>query len=598
MKKKVLSKILSVAVSLSVAASTFTSLSVVAYAAKDEVEIPDPVAVYDFSYDFEELAEMNEGFEVVQNEAAPELVIDPEMGQVLQLGKTVIGEREYAIVNGAPSGYLIKDESQYSTINIANPYKDRDYLKEYETWEDVDLKLYRSCEQPYWKEGITISYWIKAPVGEDGYGVNSNVVGFSSNRFQMQADDLAKYLSTVIYGRDYNEFTEEEKEILDISFAGVNRTSDFYIELAEEESYNGKPLYVAESLGDLYWYNQNYEEGYLLYSDGTIEPTEQVAVTDGFKSLPYLGDSEDDHDPRNSAIRYAWTYSEMWLDSTSSFYFENDTANVNIQLNTNNTTTYGTKAGMQNNDCFNINSWKGSADLAVADADGMAAPSPATEPDEWHHVVCVIQNDWVVYYLDGEEIDIEEYYSSFGGNGLATTVGTGYKPWKRFNKGTGSRYGYGHDKTVTYDCSYGNYVAATMMEWIVKDCVNATIGGGNVAGDGYMMYADTDEILLKNIAFYDVMLTEKQIEGLTDTPYIYDKQNQETENMLGDVDLDTIINAADALAVLKHAANLVTLEGEAVANADVNTDTIINASDALEILKYAAGLISEFTPVQ
>lgn len=608
MRKNLLTKTVSVALSLAVAASTLTSLGVVAFAKeKEEVEIPNPVAVYDFSYDFEELAEMNEGFEVVQNEAAPTLVTDDEMGQVLKLGKAVIGEREYAKKTDeegvtSETAYIISDTSQYSTINITNPYKGLYYLKEYEPWEDVDTKLFRQCRQPDWKQGITISYWIKTPAGEDGYGVNSNVVGFKSNRFQMQADDYAKYLSTVIYGRDFNSFTEAEKELLDISFSGVDRSSAFYLELAEAETYNGLPLYTdPENMGELYYMNKNYEEGYILYNDGTIGETTETPVSNNFSIPPYLGDTEDDHDPGESVIRYAWTYSEMWLDATSSFYFENDTANVNTQLNPNNVTTYGTKAGMQNNDCFNINSWKGADNMAEADEKGMAGDNPALYPDEWHYVTCVIRNDWVEYYFDGEEIDIEEYYSSFGGNGLATPVGTGYKPWKRFNKGTGSRYGYGHNKTDIYNCAYGNYVAATMMEWLVKDCVKASIGGGNVAGDGYMMYADTDEIMLKNIVFYDEPLNEDQIEALAENPYVYDKKNEDqsdNKGLLGDVNLDTIIDASDALAVLKHAASLEKLEGEANENADVNSDGNIDASDALEILKYAAGLIEEFAPVQ
>ena len=137
------------------------------------------------------------------------------------------------------------------------------------------------------------------------------------------------------------------------------------------------------------------------------------------------------------------------------------------------------------------------------------------------------------------------------------------------------------------------------MEWFIKVCVNAKIGGGNIAGDGYMMYAETDEVQIKNVVFYDKMLTEDQIELLAEDPFCYDKNKvAEPEGLLGDANLDTIINAEDALAVLKHAAALETLEGEAAVNADVNVSGVIDATDALEILKYAAGLISEFTPVQ
>jgi len=590
MKNKALTKVTTMLLSIAMVVSVLTSLSVITYAETEEnAELPEPVAVYDFSYDFEELAAMNEGFQVVENEAAPTLVKDDEMGQVLKLGKAVIGEREFAVVSGAESGYIISDTSQYSTINIENPYKGLYYLKEYEPWQDVKTTLYRGHVQPKWTQGITISYWIKTPAGENGYGVNSNVVGFTSNRFQMQADDLAKYLSSTIYGRDINKFTDAEKKLLDIEYAGVEPSSAFYIELAEEETYNGLPLYT-DNVGELYWMNENYVEGYIQNSDGTITQSATKA-SNNYSIPPYLGDTKEDHDPGESIIRYAWTYSEMWLDATSSFYFENDTSNVNEQLNSN-VSSYGVKMGMQNNDCFNINSWKGSTNIVEADSKGMAADSPALYPDEWHHVTCVIQNDWVKYYFDGEEIDIEAFYSSFGGTGLATVTGN-YKPWKRFNKGTGSRYGYGHNKVEIYNCEFGNYVAATMMEWIVKDCVKTSIGGGNVAGDGYCMYADTDEIQLKNVVFYDKVLNEAQIEELATHPFIYDKKNE--TGTLGDVNADEIINAKDALSVLKHAAVIETLEGVALECADVNGDESIDAKDALDILKYAAGLIKEFS---
>lgn len=67
-----------------------------------------------------------------------------------------------------------------------------------------------------------------------------------------------------------------------------------------------------------------------------------------------------------------------------------------------------------------------------------------------------------------------------------------------------------------------------------------------------------------------------------------------TDVKLGDVNGDGEIGAADALAVLKHAAKLTLLEGSAWTAADVNKDNMLDANDALNILKYAARLINEF----
>lgn len=63
------------------------------------------------------------------------------------------------------------------------------------------------------------------------------------------------------------------------------------------------------------------------------------------------------------------------------------------------------------------------------------------------------------------------------------------------------------------------------------------------------------------------------------------------------MDANDIIDANDALEVLKHAAKLSQIPDEKKVVADVTGDGNIDASDALEILKYAAKLIDKF-PVE
>lgn len=67
---------------------------------------------------------------------------------------------------------------------------------------------------------------------------------------------------------------------------------------------------------------------------------------------------------------------------------------------------------------------------------------------------------------------------------------------------------------------------------------------------------------------------------------------EETSIELGDVNSDGQINASDALAVLKHAAKISTVDA---ALADINKNGTVDATDALWILKYAARLISDFS---
>lgn len=63
---------------------------------------------------------------------------------------------------------------------------------------------------------------------------------------------------------------------------------------------------------------------------------------------------------------------------------------------------------------------------------------------------------------------------------------------------------------------------------------------------------------------------------------------------LGDVDMDSDVDANDALLVLKHVAKLSKLDDTAKLAANVNLDETIDATDALMILKYAAKLIRVF----
>lgn len=65
----------------------------------------------------------------------------------------------------------------------------------------------------------------------------------------------------------------------------------------------------------------------------------------------------------------------------------------------------------------------------------------------------------------------------------------------------------------------------------------------------------------------------------------------------GDVNSDVLVNAKDALAVLKHVAILDTLNTGEIRRADVNRDYDCNAKDALFILQYSATLISSFDEI-
>ena len=68
----------------------------------------------------------------------------------------------------------------------------------------------------------------------------------------------------------------------------------------------------------------------------------------------------------------------------------------------------------------------------------------------------------------------------------------------------------------------------------------------------------------------------------------------EPEVTTGDLNGDGKINTADAVFVLKFAAEMIQLDDKQVKAADVNHDGKVNTADAVLILKYAAGMISAF----
>ncbi len=64
--------------------------------------------------------------------------------------------------------------------------------------------------------------------------------------------------------------------------------------------------------------------------------------------------------------------------------------------------------------------------------------------------------------------------------------------------------------------------------------------------------------------------------------------------MIGDVNADGLIDAQDAVMILKHVAHNITLTEKELLAADTNKDGDVSAQDAVQILKYVAHNITEF----
>ena len=70
--------------------------------------------------------------------------------------------------------------------------------------------------------------------------------------------------------------------------------------------------------------------------------------------------------------------------------------------------------------------------------------------------------------------------------------------------------------------------------------------------------------------------------------------SEEEDVIIGDANGDGIVNADDALYILKSIVGLIKLEDNAKKIADVNANGKVDADDALDILKKKAGLIDKF----
>ena len=86
----------------------------------------------------------------------------------------------------------------------------------------------------------------------------------------------------------------------------------------------------------------------------------------------------------------------------------------------------------------------------------------------------------------------------------------------------------------------------------------------------YNVYVSTDSVNLKKVASLEY--------------------GEKPKYTLGDVDNDGKINSSDALLVLQHSVEILTLKDNALLAADVDKDGRILSSDALLILQHSVGI--------
>lgn len=463
------------------------------------------------------------------------------------------------------NGVLVQPEKTISSeIIIDNPYGSdelRESLVEFSEFDNPDEGETWSNEwrkdryQPVWEKGLTLSYWIKVPSEEDENGNKvykpGSVLRWDlDHQLYYQVDDYGKYLGCAYWDIERQKFAdeyyggsmEEYDKATIANESGVIYTSDYYFEYAETDGTdeNGKPiakLYAGANLtapvydhkfvrktdgyhlSAYFQFNPYYERGFVLLADGKYEELASETHDAYYKTHHTLDIDE------GSMVRRAYNDGELQIDVDNSIFWVPDD-NQGINLNPNHKASYGSKAGMHNADVFFMNSWAGSTvegkygDGAYVGAktyalspvtaittneEGKRVAIPNGNVDKWHQVTVTLQNDWVEFWVDGEMVDVAEYYSSRGANSLDNK-----ESFKRLNKGTGLRGGWGSEKGAI-NFTYGNYVARLLMDWITDKEAVLHIGGAGEYAHKYAQSETSCEFSIDDLKFYDQLLTEEQI---------------------------------------------------------------------------------------
>lgn len=122
--------------------------------------------------------------------------------------------------------------------------------------------------------------------------------------------------------------------------------------------------------------------------------------------------------------------------------------------------------------------------------------------------------------------------------------------------------------------------------------VNFTV----VLKDGYTLGSVTASGAYKNLKDTGVENTYRvtKVTGALTVTVTTEKSETPSNYTLGDVNSDGVISVADATLVQKHAAEMITLTGDALLAADTNKDGFVTVADATLIQKYAAEMIDQF----
>lgn len=356
-----------------------------------------------------------------------------------------------------------------ASYEIANPFAGMDFRETPDIVNDV----------PQWEKGVTISYWVYLPkLTEDAAVLNFNL---ADNR-QMSNWDEWKYKVCKAYDKGDKKYSMGESET--------------YLD-AEGNKYT-----VLKGYGEYVCFNPKYPEEGCYYVDkdnGVIPVYPKGKDKDDKESWTYIrhiGEGQyegyslrfDEKGGEDSLISEAEIDGSLSLYASGTVGFRQDNG-TGTELNPN-LPGYGEIAPIQVYNQFYY--WGNGGQYQLKNSQ-LETPTMA-EPAKWHFVVAVIKNDYVQYYIDGQEMTIE-YLNWWEDEATDENVAGA-----SFNLGYGQSKGYRSHKPSNIWTT-----GMTMLDFISNPDTVLTVGGTGYGAKnlGQDAIGTDNGVQVKNITFYD-----------------------------------------------------------------------------------------------
>lgn len=332
---------------------------------------------------------------------------------------------------------------------------------------------------PFWEKGVTISYWVSIPK----YTEDAPVLTFNlKDDRQMSNWDAWKYNLCKGYDKTDEKYSMGEKQT--------------YVDA------NGKEYTVLEGYGEYVCFHPQYpKEGYYcIDQDKGVIPVYLKGAdkedADNWTYIRLLGEGQyegyharyDEKDGEKSLISEAKIDGSLSLYASGSVGYRQDNG-TGTELNPN-LPGYKQIAQIQ---IYNQFYYWGNGGQHQSKDSQLKTPT-MEQKDTWHFVVAVIKNDYVQYYMDGQEMTTE-YLNWWDKESTDENVA-----------GTAFNLGYGmskHYRSKNPDEIW--QTGMTLLDFISNPNTVLTVGGkgygAEVLGQG-AVYTEKG-VQVKELTFYD-----------------------------------------------------------------------------------------------